>query len=146
MFCCALLYVRSSIAIILMGKRQLVALLILSSWCLAMVGRLFLAMPRGCLRFVIVVFPDHTDLLFLHKCMTKQDRNDINDSQKKHRLGRVSQNILLEGLNWFNSAPTSILVQMWIKTHGCLICMKDSLLTNASSPRTYFQIYIYISD
>ena len=64
LFCCTLLCVRSSIAIILMGKRELIALLILSSWCLAMVGRLFLAMPRGCLRFVIVVFPDHTHLLF----------------------------------------------------------------------------------
>ena len=29
------------------------------------VERLFLAVPRGCLRFVIVVFPDHTHLLFL---------------------------------------------------------------------------------
>ena len=66
MFCCTLLYVHSSIAIILMGKRELVALLNLSSWCLVMVERLFLAMPRGCLRFVIVVFPDHTHLLFLH--------------------------------------------------------------------------------
>ena len=25
---------------------------------------LFLAMPRGCLQFVIVVFPDHTQILF----------------------------------------------------------------------------------
>ena len=65
MFCCTLLYVHSSIAIILMGKRELVALLNLSSWCLVMVERLFLAVPRGCLRFVIVVFPDHTHLLFL---------------------------------------------------------------------------------
>ena len=31
MFCCTLLYVHSSIAIILMGKRELVALLSLSS-------------------------------------------------------------------------------------------------------------------
>ena len=46
-----------------MGKRELVALLNLSSWCLVMVERLFLAVPRGCLRFVIVVFPDHTHLL-----------------------------------------------------------------------------------
>ena len=59
-------YVHSSIAIILMGKRELVALLNLSSWCLVMVERLFLAVPRGCLRFVIVVFPDHTHLLFLY--------------------------------------------------------------------------------
>ena len=66
MLCCTLLYVHSSIAIILMGKRELVALLNLSSWCLVMVERLFLAVPRGCLQFVIVVFPDHTHLLFLN--------------------------------------------------------------------------------
>ena len=47
-----------------MGKRELVALLNLSFWCLVMVERLFLAVPQGCLRFVIVVFPDHTHLLF----------------------------------------------------------------------------------
>ena len=58
------LYVHSSIAIILIGKRELVALLNLSSWCLVMVERLFLAVPWGCLLFVIVVFPDHTHLLF----------------------------------------------------------------------------------
>ena len=48
-----------------MGKRELVALLNSSSWCLVMVERLFLAVPRGCLQFVIVVFPDHTHFLFL---------------------------------------------------------------------------------
>ena len=65
MFCCTLLYVHSSIAIILMGKRELVALLNLSSWCLVMVERFFLAVPQGYLRFVIVVFPVHTaHLLF----------------------------------------------------------------------------------
>ena len=65
MFCCTLLNVHSSIAIILMGKRELIALLNLSSWCLVMVGRLFLAVPLGSLQFVIVVIPDHTHLLFL---------------------------------------------------------------------------------
>ena len=64
MFCCTLLYVHSSIAIILMGKRELIALLNLSSWCLVMVERLFRAVPRGCLQYVIVVFPDHTHFLF----------------------------------------------------------------------------------
>ena len=64
MYCCTLLYVHSSIAIILMGKRELIALLNLSSWCLVKVERLFLAVPRGCLQFVIVVLPDHTHLLF----------------------------------------------------------------------------------
>ena len=48
-----------------MGKRELVPLLNLSSWCLVMVERLFLVVPRGCLQFVIVVFPDHTHLLLL---------------------------------------------------------------------------------
>ena len=67
MFCCTLLYVHSSIAIILMGKRELVAVLDLSSWCLMMVELLFLAVPWGCLWCVIVVFPDHTDLLFFIK-------------------------------------------------------------------------------
>ena len=56
-------YVHSSIAISLMGKRELVVLLNLSTWCLVMVERLFLAVPRGCLQFVIVVFPDYTYLL-----------------------------------------------------------------------------------
>ena len=65
MFCCTLPYVHSNIAIILMGKRELIASLNLSSWCLVMVERLFLAVPRGCLQFVIVVLPDLTHLLFV---------------------------------------------------------------------------------
>ena len=65
MFCCMLLLVYSSIAINLMGKRELVALPNLSSWCIVMVEHLFLAVPWGCLQFVIVVFPDHTHLLFI---------------------------------------------------------------------------------
>ena len=79
MFCCTLLYVHSSIAIILMGKRELVALLNLSSWCLVMVERLFLAVPRGCLRFVIVVFPDHTHLLFEHDVKKHVNPNMTSD-------------------------------------------------------------------
>ena len=63
-FCYSLRYVHSSIAIILMGKRELVALLNLSSWCLLMVKGLLLMVPWGCLRLMIWVFPDHTHLLF----------------------------------------------------------------------------------
>ena len=84
-FCCSLLCVRSSIAITLMGKRELVALLNLSSWCLVMVERLFLAVPQGCLRFVIVVFPDHTHLIFL------------TDSQQNHSRILEKINILVFG-------------------------------------------------
>ena len=65
MFCCTLLYVHFSIVIISMGMRELNALHNLSSWCLVMVEQLFLAVLRGCLQFVIVLFPDHTHLLFL---------------------------------------------------------------------------------
>ena len=63
MFCCTLLYFHSSFAIIFMGKRELVALLSLSSWCLVMVVWLFLAVPWVRLRFVILVFPYHTHIL-----------------------------------------------------------------------------------
>ena len=61
--CCALLCVHSSFAIISMGKRELIALLCLSFWCLVIVVWLFLTMPWVCLQYVIVVFPDHTHLL-----------------------------------------------------------------------------------
>ena len=64
MFCYAFLYVHSSFAIILMGKRELVALLSLSSWCLVIVAWLFIMEPLCCLQFLIVIFPDHTHLLF----------------------------------------------------------------------------------
>ena len=65
MFCCAIFCVHSSFAIILMGKRELVVLLSLSSWFLVIVLRLFLEVTRVCLQFVIVVFPGHTHLLLL---------------------------------------------------------------------------------
>ena len=52
-----------SFAIILMGKRELVALLSLSSWCLVIVVWLFLAVPLVCLQLVIVVFPDQIILI-----------------------------------------------------------------------------------
>ena len=65
MFCCTLLYVYSSFAIILMGKRDLDALLSVSSWCLVIVVCLFFAAPMVCLQFVIMLFPNYTHLLFL---------------------------------------------------------------------------------
>ena len=66
MFCCALLYVHFSFAIILMGKKELAALLSLSSWYLVIVVWLFHAVTWVCLQFVIVVFPNHT--LFFRYC------------------------------------------------------------------------------
>ena len=60
-----------------MGKREHVALLSLSSWCLVIVVLLLLAVPWRFLQFVIVVFPDHTHLLFLNqhnKCCSSKGR------------------------------------------------------------------------
>ena len=67
-----------------MGKRELVALLDLSSCCLVMVEGLFIGVPRGCPRFVIVVLPDHTHLLFLihfDKLCKKFERRSGSDSK-----------------------------------------------------------------
>ena len=60
-----------------MGKRGLVALLSLSSWYLVIVVWLFLVIPRICLQFVIVVFPDDTHLLF--SLLNKRNRAIIFD-------------------------------------------------------------------
>ena len=66
LFWCALLCVLSSFEIILKRKRELFALLLLSYGCLVTVSVLwlFLALQWVGLRCVIVVFPDHTHLLF----------------------------------------------------------------------------------
>ena len=64
MLCCTFLYVPSSFAIMLMGKRELVALLRLSFWCLVIVVWHFLVDPWVSLQFVIVIFPDHTHNFF----------------------------------------------------------------------------------
>ena len=56
----------SIFAITLMEKRELAALLEFSSWCLVTVSILwlFLTVRLVGLQCVIVVFPDHTQLLF----------------------------------------------------------------------------------
>ena len=64
-------------SIILMGKRELFALLNLSTWCLMVVVWLFLVVPWVCLRFVIVVFPDHTHYFSLGSYLTKLGNLDI---------------------------------------------------------------------
>ena len=64
-----------------MGKRELVALLSLSSLCLVIAVRLFIAVPWACLQFVIVVFFNHTHLLFkkTHKKQQQQKRQNANE-------------------------------------------------------------------
>ena len=66
LFCYALLCVHSSFAIILKRKIKLVALLLLSYRCIVTINVLwlFLTVQWVGLLSVIVVFPDHTHLLF----------------------------------------------------------------------------------
>ena len=61
------------------------------------------------------------------------DRNNMNDPQKKYRLGTVSINILLEGFNQFHGASLTL-----SSYHRCLVRMK---LINASSHRTHKSRY-----
>ena len=67
LFCSALLSVHSSFAIILKRKRKLVALLFLSKRFIVIINVfwLFFTVPWVGLQYVIVVFPDHTRLLFV---------------------------------------------------------------------------------
>ena len=66
LLCYALLCAHSSFAIILKRKRKLVALLLLSYRCIVTINVLWLLLtvPWIGLQCVIVVFPDHTHLLF----------------------------------------------------------------------------------
>ena len=68
LLCSALLCVLSSFSTILNGKRELVALLCFSSWCLVTVILvwLFLTVKWVGLQCVIVVFPDHIYFFFGH--------------------------------------------------------------------------------
>ena len=74
MFCCALLCVNYSFAIISVGKRELAALLCLSSWCLMSVMWFLFTMPWVCLQFVVVVFPNHTHFLYFIKRVEESDK------------------------------------------------------------------------
>ena len=61
MFFCVLLRDHSNFEIIMKGKRELVAFLILSSLCLVILVWLFCAV---CLQFVIVIFLSGSELFF----------------------------------------------------------------------------------
>ena len=100
------LYVHSNFAIIWMGKRELIALLSLSSWCLVVVVWLSLAVPWAFLQFVIVIFPDHTHLVFLSwlSQLLLEVRQHTSDLQTFHTNFRL---YYIEDLTW-------VLVLYWI--------------------------------
>ena len=70
LFCYASLCVHSSFAIILMRKRKLIALLLLSYRCIYSIHVLWLfpTVPWVVIQCVIVVLPDHIHLLFALTC------------------------------------------------------------------------------
>ena len=55
---------------------------------------------------------DHKASTDLHESITKQDRNNTNNTQKKHHPGTVSKNILLEGLisHWYPGSGVVLLI------------------------------------
>ena len=60
-FCCVLLCVHSGLQSSCLGGNIFGSLVLM---CLVVAVLLFLAVPWVCLQFVIVVFPDHTHLLY----------------------------------------------------------------------------------
>ena len=68
-----------------MGKRELVALLCLSSWCLMSGVWLFLVMLAVCQQFIFVVFPDHTHYCCFHLCVCLSSK-----ATSHHGIGRYN--------------------------------------------------------
>ena len=91
MFCYTLLQVYSSFAIILMGKRELFALLSLSSWCLVVAVWLFLGVPCVCLQFVIVVFPDKT-----HYFPTESFQSHLPPSSNENKFSSIDTPTIIQ--------------------------------------------------
>ena len=89
-----------------MGKRELDALLNLSSWCLVVVGQLFLVVPKGCQRFVIVVFPDHTHYFLCSKGIRPHFGGVVDSRSPKysyHSLFSIKGHTVLKKHHWANS-------------------------------------------
>ena len=138
MFCCTLLYVHSSIALILMGKRELIALLNLSSWCLVMIERLFLTVPRGCLQFVIVVFPDHTHYF----CSLEGQFESKIESWKIRKKGCLAIRLIVtvSMLYQFPSGCTANL-----RLFFCMCKNATQFVLDISMISSFFSLNIYLS-
>ena len=95
-----------------------------------MVERLFLAVPRGCLQFVIVVFPDHTHLLFLLSTLSSCEeiqgwtqRGRLRGALQAEDLNRAVQAVsgvrtpLLIGGGFGGAPPKIFLKSMSLRMH-----------------------------
>ena len=72
-----------------MGKRELIALLNLSSWCLVMVERLFLAVPRGCLAKYMIPIALLNKILGLQLIAIVEVSNDAKIRNRYNRYNQV---------------------------------------------------------
>ena len=77
-----------------------------------MVERLFLAVPRGCLQFVIVVFPDQTHLLLL------LGRMDIMTTVKSKLLVDSQNSFLVYHFKSLNLVQNSAMNETFITIAG----------------------------
>ena len=98
------------------------SLLDLSSWCLVVFERLFLAVLWVCLRFVIVVFPDHTHY-FYHVYIYKKN------------LFYTEGNIFWEHvIITLNSIPWLLLCSSeFFDSEDCLLTSKLSMAVSSST-------------
>ena len=103
----------SIFAIVLMGKRELVALLCPSFWCIMIVVWLFLAMTRVCLQFVLMVFPDYTHhFLFNIKCLSSRQTGYRLNHIKWNTMAR-QRNVIQMAFRWLaDSGP--IIYDDWV--------------------------------
>ena len=72
-----------------MGKRELIALLNLSSWCLVMVERLFLVVPRGCLAKYMIPIALLNKILGLQLIAIVEVSNDAKIRNRYNRYNQV---------------------------------------------------------
>ena len=72
-----------------------------------------------------------------HQRTDTQDRKNINDPQKKHRLGTVSKNILLEGLSRFNGAP-----KITLSSDALSVCLVRVFTVEIHEISTYKRVYL----
>ena len=95
-----------------------------------MVEQLFLAVPRGCLRFVIVVFPDHTHLLFLN-CESRKNLVGKNTYQYSNYV--VTCKFINSGPLTAYTSPVFEKFQFYLTCYLCAPLPEQPRLLNANN-------------
>ena len=89
-----------------------------------MVERLFLAVPGGCLQFVIVVFPDHTHLLYFMLPSNVDSLDLQEEDEPAHIIDGIFLILQMENFSFKKLALKIIIVQSpalslrWSKRRG----------------------------